>query len=511
MARRRRRSRRGPRPPPLSHSLALRFVLLLFVFLAVPFVIYQQFRTADEEKQRLLLDGAQRQGRLIASALRPRLEEPGIPANLTEHLARLVSADIHVRLLLRPSQAINADGFFLVASAPPLPAAELDATRTELLALGILGLVDESCQGRHALALRIGEAGREELVTSITPLTTQAGCWAVVTSHASAAYLGAALGQPYWRSKEVQGAAIVYVGMAVLALVVFVGIWRNLRRFRRLARKIGYGQANGESFAAQNSLPELHGVAVEFDRLVSNLRDSASSIRRAAEDNAHAFKTPIGVIRQSIEPLRRLAAGDARGARAVEMIEQSVGRLDSLVSYAQHVEETMADLVQPALAPLDLSGLLAHLLEGLDRQYGLRDLRFAVRIEAGIAVMGSADLIETVIENLVDNAVSFSSAGGTIAVTLDSTGSAARLMVEDEGPGVDPAKLKRIFERYYTDRAVQPPAVAGNLALLETAEPHFGIGLWLVRRNVEAMGGRIRAENRERGGFRIRIALPLAG
>ncbi len=109
------------------------------------------------------------------------------------------------------------------------------------------------------------------------------------------------------------------------------------------------------------------------------------------------------------------------------------------------------------------------------------------------------DLLETVIENLLDNAISFSPPGGEVALSLDAEGSDALITVEDQGPGVAGEKLERIFERYYSER---DETVDGD------GNEHFGIGLWIVRRNVEAIGGRITAENRPQGGLRVRLRIP---
>ena len=122
------------------------------------------------------------------------------------------------------------------------------------------------------------------------------------------------------------------------------------------------------------------------------------------------------------------------------------------------------------------------------------------RIEPGIAVWGNEDMLESVIENVVENAISVSPSGGLVTVTLKREGEEAILTVEDQGSGVDPENLERIFERYFSQR----PADGEN------EESHFGIGLWIVRRNVEAMGGSVTAENLDAGGLRITVRLHVA-
>ena len=498
----------------LRRSLASRLALLTLVFLAVPVLVYDQLQRADEANRTLLLQSAQQRGTLIARALEPALAEAGradLP-NLGGLLDRFAGDGVRLRLLVRPNAIGGEDGFFYVGAAPAVSTAYLDTERRQLLEQGVLDQLGRSCAGGLPLATRVPRSsGGEEVVTSVTPVHTRFGCWALVTSHNTDAYVGSSLGQPYWRTASVQAAALIYVVMTLLVLAVFVEVWRNLHRFRALARDIVGGEAPAESFAERNAVPELAGVAEDFDRLVDTLRQSSAVLRRAAEDNAHAFKTPIAVIRQSVEPLRRsLPAEDTRCKRALTMIEASLDKLDGLVSYVRRMDETTADLLAPPRRRVDLSALVDRMAGGYTGLLTERRLHVRSSIDSGLVVKASEDILETVVENLVENAVSFSPAGGTVHVRLARRDGQAELTVEDEGPGVDPANLPRIFERYFSQREPGRGMPEADPAGQTAEGTHFGIGLWIVRRNIEALGGRIHAENREGRGFRIRITLPQA-
>ncbi|PGH56100.1 histidine kinase [Azospirillum palustre] len=516
----------------LWRSMASRLVLLTLVFVAVPVLLYDQFQRADEASQQLLLKSAQRQGELIARALEPELlgvDRTALPS-LSIALARYGDDRTRLKLLVRPrvaasGNATTASGakagpepFFYVAAAPSLSTADIDAERRLLLEQGVLDRLGSSCAGNATLAMRVPHAeGGEEVLSSITPIKTSFGCWALVTSHATEAYISSSIGRPYWSTPAVQAAAAIYLAMAALVLAVLAGIWRNLNRFGDLARRIVGGEdvpdqdSGNASFAARNTVPELAGVAEDFDRLVATLRDSAQSLRRAAEDNAHAFKTPIAVIRQSVEPLRRaLPAENARSQRALTMIEKSLDKLDGLVSFARRMDEAAADLLAPARRRVDLSSLVERMAGGYTGLLAERRLHMRSRIDAGLVVRASEETLETIVENLVENAVSFSPADGTVSVRLTRVGSCTELVVDDEGPGVDPANLERIFERYFSHREPGRGMPEDEAAAHQAGAAHFGIGLWIVRRNIEAFGGRVRAENRPTGGLRMTVTLPLA-
>jgi two-component system sensor histidine kinase ChvG len=122
-------------------------------------------------------------------------------------------------------------------------------------------------------------------------------------------------------------------------------------------------------------------------------------------------------------------------------------------------------------------------------------------VAAGLFVRAGEEILEVVFENLIENAASFSPKGSTISVTMARAGSEVRIVVEDEGPGVDPRNLERIFDRYFSHRPGAASEGNGN--------SHFGIGLWIVRRNVTALRGSVRAYNRQTRGLAVAVELPL--
>jgi two-component system sensor histidine kinase ChvG len=406
-----------------------------------------------------------------------------------------------VKLLFAPA---GTEGFFYVASWPVVSTAQLDAERQTLDQQGVLGRLSASCDGEFPFALRYATPkGDDEVVTSVTPLKTPAGCWVLVTSSSAASLPGTNLGRPYWASSEVRVAAAIYLAMVLLTVTTFWSVRRGLRRFTERARTIRERRAGGGSFRAQNDIPELADVAEEFDHMVEVLDASARDIRRAAEDNAHAFKTPIAVIRQSLEPLRRaLPPENQRGLRAIGLIETSLDKLDGLVASARRLDEATADVMDMPRSDVDLSQVLGRLLQAHAEMLVERRLSLKGHIASNVLVHANPEMVETVIENLLDNAVSFSPQGESIGVRLEPRDGFAELLIGDSGPGVAPENLTRIFDRYFSQR--HPPA------LTEGHDTHFGIGLWIARRNVEALGGTIEAENRAPSGLLMRVRLPLA-
>jgi two-component system, OmpR family, sensor histidine kinase ChvG len=504
------RSRRGLR---WAWSLTTKTGLLAVIFLLVPVFLYIEFRAAYEQSQELLLRSVRDEGRVISQSLLPLLQTANIESlpQLGPTLVRFAGEVTTIKLLLAPAGA--GDGFYYVASWPTVAPANLQAERATLAQQGVLDRLAQNCRGEIPFSLIYHRpTGGAEIVTAVTPLATAAGCWAVVASFSQDAFPAAHLGQPYWATPPVRIAAVIYLAMAAITFSTLLGVRGGLRRFALRARRIRDQGPDAGSFGTRADVPELAEVAAEFDRMVEALHRSAAEIRQTAEDNAHAFKTPIAVIRQSLEPLRRaLPEDNQRAQRAFGVVEHALDRLDGLVASARELDEAAADLIDEPLVPVDLGRVIGRMIQTrsaiLDSHdvtivLASHDLTIMADLLPGLHVLGSEVMIETVLDNLIDNAVSFSPPGSEILVHLTHDGRFAHLTVSDHGPGVPEGQIEGIFERYYSERRAD---AAG-----EAPGSYFGIGLWIARRNVEAMGGTIVAENQKPHGLTVHIRLPLA-
>ena len=124
MAARGRKSRRGGAILAPFRSIVGKLILLAAVFVAVPIILYREFSAADQERQELLVQIIQEQGRLITTALSPVLQEsdPSALLTLRDEIGRFASNGTIIKVLFRPTDVKDADGFFYIASSPPVPA-----------------------------------------------------------------------------------------------------------------------------------------------------------------------------------------------------------------------------------------------------------------------------------------------------------------------------------------------------------------------------------------------------
>ena len=490
----------------LVRSFSLKLVVLALVLLTVPLILYWEFQRAEQVQNRLLRNSATQTGRVTAAMLEPRFKQfkSESPQDLADALKAAAVGSTNVKVLVRPANS-GRDNFIYVAAYPSLSASALEQERAQLLRSGVFGRLAPTCDAATDLSIRVDTPKRApEILTSMTPVHVEGNCWIVITSQNAADLAPAPLDLTFWATPSMRIAAGIYITSTALIFGLFIQMWRNVARFRQAARRIRLREAGAISFRDLNTIPELGRVAGDFDSLVAALVSSQQSIKKAAEETAHALKAPLAVISQSIEPLKRAVdPTNAVARRSLQLIEGSVTRLDSLVTSTRDLEQTGADVVFPERRVMDLSDFLKRLLAGHETALTLQGKRLETHIADGIIAIANEELIEIVVENLVDNAASYTPKGGKIEVSLVKKGNFVSLAVADHGPGVDPAAIARIFDRYVSNRPGPEPGSEETTA----GDHHQGLGLWIVKRNIEGLGGEVVGRNREEGGFEVTVTL----
>jgi two-component system sensor histidine kinase ChvG len=482
---------------------------LVGIFIALPVVLYGQFEDADRQMRDLVTRAIQDRSKLISSALAPVLEKssPSGDSRLNAQLAKFTSDGTVLRLMLQPPRG---GGFYFIASAPPIHADNIAPELDELSRRGILKKLSEACMWDASDELRYRQRdGSVELLTSIIPIKNEQGCWVLTSTHTTSEFLNTSIGQPYWETRAVRVAALIYLVLAVLAILAAISIWISLRRFRDVAAEIAEGRIGDYAFSQRNVVPELSKVAHGFDKLVLDLKRLSQQIRQSAEDNAHSFKSPLAAIQSSLSPVRRsVPATDQRSRRALEIIDSSLARLLVLVNAAQRLDSSAADLVEAPRVPVNLTEVVGDATLHFREIMASRDIRLIRRLDDAVTVRAGRGVLEIALQNILENAIGFSPRGSSIVITLTGNARTVELQIDDEGPGIEPDKIDLIFERYFSSRPTRP-----DLNAIASGMPtgHSGLGLWIVRRNIELLGGRVTAANRIGGGLSIAIVLPRNG
>jgi two-component system sensor histidine kinase ChvG len=301
------------------------------------------------------------------------------------------------------------------------------------------------------------------------------------------------------------GVVLLIVTLVSVLLSLFLArtIVRPLRRLARAAIRVRLGRAR------EVVVPRLPDRRDEIGSLARALSDMSLALRARidateafAADVTHELKNPLASLRSAVDGLGRVRDPELQ-AKLLAIVRDDVRRLDRLITDISEASRLDAQLSRATFEPVDIAAMLEGLLgqreeRGVER--GVR-LRFDRADDRPLVVLGEGARLERVLENLLENALSFSPDGGLVTVSATREGDQLVVRVEDEGPGVPEDAREDVFRRFQTIR----PAT-------EAFGQHSGLGLAIARTIVEGHQGQITAESREDriAGARFVVRLPLA-
>ncbi len=278
---------------------------------------------------------------------------------------------------------------------------------------------------------------------------------------------------------------------------------RALRPLERIAMDIDRIQVDQP--LARLGVPrtgdEIERVAESFNALVQRLSMAVESQRNFLLDASHELKTPLTVIQTEIEML----------LMKPHLTASERNNLKQLVAEAEYASKVATDLIY--LSKLESSAITRFSMEDLDsivtevisHQRSIAR-RKRIRLDANFAnkckVKADHGLLQRALSNAVENAIKYTRRGGVVTVSTfhDQSSSKAIILVEDNGVGIGPEELARVFDRFYRTRSSRGSTEKGS-----------GLGLSIAKRIIEDHGGEISIMSTEGVGTKVRIELPLTG
>jgi two-component system sensor histidine kinase ChvG len=240
-------------------------------------------------------------------------------------------------------------------------------------------------------------------------------------------------------------------------------------------------------------IPDFTRRRDEIGHLSGALRDMTDAlycrieaIESFAADVAHELKNPLTSMRSAVETLP-LAKSDTSRARLLAVIEHDVKRLDRLISDISDASRLDAELQRHQTDAVDLTRLLTTVVTVANEVRHDDGVTVSLKFEGNprsFVLPGHDSRLGQVVDNLIDNARSFSPPGANVRITCRRLKQEIEIVVDDDGPGVCAEAQEKIFQRFYTDR---PHQGFGQ---------NSGLGLSISKQIVEAHDGRLWVENR---------------
>jgi two-component system sensor histidine kinase ChvG len=256
---------------------------------------------------------------------------------------------------------------------------------------------------------------------------------------------------------------------------------------------------------------EVDDLAGAFNDLLLALDEKRRANEAFVADLVHEFKNPVAAIRACAESLDAGSVDAHRAQRFAKILAESSARLDGLVSQFLELARAEAGLPNEARGPVDLAALARGVVSTFESR--APETKFVVDTAtapaAAAVVNGVEPRLDSLVRNLVDNASAFAGEQGEVRVRIAREDGRVVLDVSDTGPGIADEDLPRVFERFFTTRAVGDGSARGEAERARRGRG-TGLGLALVKAVAEAHGGEVSATSKPGEGASFRVVLPAA-
>ncbi len=284
----------------------------------------------------------------------------------------------------------------------------------------------------------------------------------------------------------------------LLSLFLARTIVRPLRRLALAAVRVRLGRARE---VVVPRLPDRNDEIGMLARAVSDmsqaLRERIDATETFAADVAHELKNPLASMASAVESLGR-TADPAITAQLHAILAEDVRRLDRSLTDIAELSRIDGELSRTRFETIDAAAMVAAVVQNRERRRTEAMAQIDLAPARGrFMIAGDARRLERAVENLIDNALSFTPADGTIAITLARTAANLEIIIDDQGPGVPADRRETIFQRFHSDRDHDDQA------------GHSGLGLAIARTIVTAHNGQIDVGDVPGGrGARFTVRLP---
>lgn len=293
----------------------------------------------------------------------------------------------------------------------------------------------------------------------------------------------------------------------LLMLAVWWVINRALAPIERARQQVAQRAADDLSPLADAGLPsEVRPLVDELNALFGRVQTAFDTQRNFVADAAHELRSPLTVLKLQAQALRGQDTTSPTRLEDITRLNQGIDRAIRLVEQLLVLAREDAGSTQPtALVSLDalLQRTVADVLpqarhKQIDLGLANPDTADTAAPPPACQVTGQADALQTLLRNLLDNAIKYSPAGSQVDVSLTQNATHCTLTVEDSGPGIPPADQARVFDRFYR-------------ASTASAEVGSGVGLAIVKVVAERHGASVALSTSARlGGLRVDVRLARA-
>ena len=268
-----------------------------------------------------------------------------------------------------------------------------------------------------------------------------------------------------------------------------------VRQITQTAREIGEGGDLSRRIGLTGRKDEIHTLAAEFDAMFARLEQAFDREKQFTDDASHELRTPTAVILSQSEYALENTQPQGETRAALESIHTQAARMAALLSQLLMLARADKGRQVVQREPVDLSELVEMVAETEAEQAEARNITVQTELEPGVMVQGDETLLMRLLINLTENAIRYGHPGGQVKLTLRRQDGEAVGTVEDDGIGIAPENLDKIWQRFWQ----ADPARSGGGA---------GLGLSMVRWIAQDHGGRVTVQSEPGKGSIFTFFLP---
>lgn len=278
------------------------------------------------------------------------------------------------------------------------------------------------------------------------------------------------------------------------ALMLGKNIITPISQLSVLTNRVAKGDFNA-TLDAKSFIDEVQTVIDSFNAMVRELGNNEELSCDFITNVSHEFKTPIAAIEGYATLLEDQTVSGQEKAEYVEKILLNTARLSELTGNILLLSKLETQNIVSDKAFFSLDEQIRHSILALENRWGRKEITFNVELDETY-YYGSEGLLATVWTNIIGNAVKYSENGSEIDVTLEKAGDSVVVTVTDDGIGILPDELPRIFDKFY------------QCDLSHRSEGN-GLGLTMVKRILDLCGGRAKVKSSPGAGTEFTITLPV--
>jgi heavy metal sensor kinase len=243
---------------------------------------------------------------------------------------------------------------------------------------------------------------------------------------------------------------------------------------------------------------ELGQLARAFNRLLGRLAASSETQRQFMADASHELRTPVSVIQTAAEvTLDREIRESSEYRDALTIVNEQSARLSRMVEDMFVLARADVRGCRVSVRPVYVDELVEECVRAAAVVATTKDIRITIDVQPDVALRADDELLRQLVTNLLENAVQYTPAGGSISVTVERDAGSVRIAVSDTGPGIPAADRERVFERFVR---LDPARATTSGA---------GLGLPIARWIAAQHGGTLTVEANAAGGCEFVVRLPL--